>query len=99
MFGLVAAENNSFSCHVEAEDKSLVNRKGRKKSKSCPRTERQKVEVERDITIFKNPNSFINDQIMEQNMFSPDVIKQISTDGMDNYMKVIISTLDKQYGL
>ena len=48
-----------------------------------------------DIIILKNPNSFFNDLIQEQTMFPPDVIRRISTDGGDNSMKVIISTLDK----
>ena len=80
---------------VEVCDNPLVHRRGRKRSKPGPRTEHREVEVERDITILQNPNSFISDLIQEKNLFPPDVIKRVSTDGGDNSMKVIINAFDK----
>ena len=80
---------------VDVEDDPLVKRRGRKRSKPGPRLERQEVKVERDITILKNPNSFISDLIQERNLFPPDVIKRISTDGGDNSMKMILNAFDK----
>ena len=94
LFWQVATENNSISCPVEVEDNPLVKRRGRTRSKPCQRSKRQEVEVERDIIILKNPNSFINDPIKEQNLFPLDVIKWFSNAGGDNSLKVIISTLD-----
>ena len=91
----VAVDNNSIFSPLEAEDNPLVKSRGMKRSKICPITERQEVEIERDITILKNPNSFINDVIQEQNMFLPHVIKRIITNAGDNSMKVINSTLNK----
>ena len=79
---------------VEIED-DFVDRRGRKRSKPGPRTERREVEVEKDITFLKNPKSFIDNLIIERNLFSPDVIKLVSTDGRDNSIKMIVNVFDK----
>ena len=79
---------------VEIED-DFVDRRGRKRSKPGPRTERREVEVEKDITFLKNPKSFIDNLIIERNLFSPDVIKRVSTDGGDNSIKIIVNVFDK----
>ena len=45
---------------VEADKNITVERRGRKKIKLGPRTQRKEVSVERRITIFHNPKSFID---------------------------------------
>ena len=51
--------------------------------------------VERDITILQNPKNFIDSLIQKRNLFPPDVIKRVSTDGRDNSMKMIANVFDK----
>ena len=51
--------------------------------------------VERDITILQNPKSFIDSLIQKRNLFPPDVIKRVSTDGGDNSVKMIVNVFDK----
>ena len=60
---------------VEVDEDITVETRGRKRSKLGPRTERKEVFVERDITILKNPKSFIDFLIQKRNLFPPDVIK------------------------
>ena len=80
---------------VEVEEDITVKRRGRKRSKLGYRTERKEVSVERDITILQNPKSFIDSLIQKRNLFPPDVIKRVSTDGGDNSVKMIVNVFDK----
>ena len=48
---------------VEVEEDITVERRGRKRSKLGPRTERKEVSAERNITILQNPKSFIDSLI------------------------------------
>ena len=53
-------------------------------------TERKYVEVERDLTILKDPVSFITRIIQEHGIYPSDAMKMISIDGGDNSMKFIL---------
>ena len=66
---------------VEVEEDITVERRGRKRSKLGPRTEQKEVSIERYITILQSPKGFIDSLIQKRNLFPPDVIKRVSTDG------------------
>jgi len=82
---------------VEVEEEITVERRGRKRSKLGPRTERKEVSVERDIIILQNHKSFIDSLIQKRNLFPPDVIKRVSTDSGDDSVKMIFNILDKHH--
>ena len=58
-------------------------------------TERKYVEVERDLTILKDPVSFITRIIQEHGIYPSDAMKMISIDGGDNSMKFILNVFDR----
>ena len=58
-------------------------------------TERKYVEVERNLTILKDPVSFITMLIQEHGIYPPNAMKRIIIDGGDNSMKFILNVFDR----
>ena len=78
----------TVTVEVDEDEEKKAKRKKKK-------TERKTVEVERDLTILKDPVMFIKRMMKERGMKEQEVMKRVSIDGGDNSMKVILNIFDK----
>ena len=72
-----------------------VGRTNLKRGQEKKKTERKLIEVERDLTILKDPIRFISQLVQDRGLYEPDAMKRVSLDGGDNSIKMIVNVFDR----
>ena len=79
----------TVTVEVEEDEEKKAKRKKKK-------TERREVDVERDLTIMKDPVKFIKELVEKRGLSKSSTMKRVSIDGGDNSLKVILNVFDKK---